>query len=109
MTTWTLFELDALLAEQRGSGESWLEFFRVPSLRAGLYVLAPGAWDHQTPHEEDEFYYVVAGRAAFEGGDRRENIRAGTLIFVPAHQPHRFIEIEEELRVLVFFSAAPPR
>lgn len=107
MSDWTLFELDSLLAEQRGSGESWLEFFRVPSLRAGLYVLAPGAWDHQTPHEEDEFYYVVAGRAAFEGGGRREPVHAGTLIFVPAHQPHRFIDIEEELRVLVFFSATP--
>jgi hypothetical protein len=37
------FELDALLAEQHASGEPWLEYFRVPSLRAGLYVLAPGA------------------------------------------------------------------
>jgi hypothetical protein len=43
VTDWTLFELDALLAEQHASGEPWLEYFLVPSLRAGLYVLAPGA------------------------------------------------------------------
>ena len=105
MTDWTAFELDALLAEQRGSGEPWLEFFRVPSLHAGLYVLPRGGWDHQTPHEEDEFYHVVSGRATFEAGDRRQPARAGTLIFVPAHQPHRFTDIEEELHVLVFFSS----
>ena len=99
------FEFDSLLAEQRRAGEPWLEFLRVPSLRAGLYVLAPGAWDHQSPHEEDELYYIVAGRATFEAGDHRERVAAGSILFVAAHQPHRFIDIEEELRVLVFFSA----
>jgi quercetin dioxygenase-like cupin family protein len=106
--SWTSFDLDQLLAAQRTSGEPWLEFIRVASLRAGLYVLAPGAWDHQTPHEEDEIYYVVAGRATFEAGqDRREAI-PGALIHVPAHQEHRFMDIVEELRVLVFF-ASPAR
>jgi mannose-6-phosphate isomerase-like protein (cupin superfamily) len=99
-----IFQLETLLAEQRASGEPWLEFFRVPSLHAGLYVLAPGAWDHQTPHEEDEFYHVIGGRATFEAGDRRQPVAAGSLIYVAARQPHRFTDIEEELRVLVFFS-----
>jgi mannose-6-phosphate isomerase-like protein (cupin superfamily) len=104
--SWTSFDLDQLLAAQRTSAEPWLEFIRVPSLRAGLYVLAPGGWDHQTPHEEDEIYYVVAGRATFEAGhDRREAI-PGALIYVPAHQEHRFMDIVEELRVLVFFASS---
>lgn len=102
--TFRSFSLASLLADQQRAGEPWLEFLRVESLRAGLYVLAPGAWDHQTPHEEDELYYVVAGRAAFEAGDRREAVTGGSILFVAAHQPHRFVDIEEELRVLVFFS-----
>lgn len=106
MADWTAFNLEALLAELRSSGEPWLEFFRVSSLRAGLYVLPPGGWDQQSPHQEDELYFVSAGRAAFESGDRREPVTAGSIIFVPAHQPHRFTDIEEELRVLVFFAAA---
>lgn len=106
VTDWTAFDLDAVLGELRASGEPWLEFFHVTSLRAGLYVLPPGGWDHQTPHEEDELYFVTAGRAAFESGDRRQPVAAGSIIFVPAHQAHRFTDIEEELRVLVVFSAA---
>jgi quercetin dioxygenase-like cupin family protein len=35
-------------------------------------------------------------------------VQAGSIIYVAAHQPHRFTNITEELRVLVFF-AAPQR
>lgn len=105
--SWTSRNLDELLAAQRAAGEPWLEFIRVASLRAGLYVLAPGAWDHQTPHEEDEIYYVLAGRATFEAGLDRREATPGSLIYVSAHQHHRFTDIVEELRVLVFFAGAP--
>ena len=105
---WTCLHFETLLAEQREGGEPWLEFLRVPSLRAGLYVLAPGAWDHQTPHEEDEIYYVVSGNATFEAGSGRQDVRAGSVIYVAAQQEHRFTNITEELRVLVYF-AVPTR
>jgi len=102
---WTSFQYDDLNEEQRAAAEPWLEFLRVPALRAGLYVLAPGAWDHQTPHAEDEVYYVAAGKATFEAGHERQAVRTGSIIYVAARQPHRFTEITEELRVLVFFAA----
>lgn len=37
-----IFNLSELLETSQGSDEPWLEFLRVPSMRAGLYVLAPG-------------------------------------------------------------------
>ena len=55
-------ELEQQLAE---SGKLYREFLRVPSMSAGLYVLAAGATDPQRPHHEDEMYYVVRGRAQF--------------------------------------------
>jgi quercetin dioxygenase-like cupin family protein len=102
----TSFHIDDLAAEQRSSAEPWLEFLRVPSLRAGLYVLAPGAWDHQTPHGEDEVYYVLSGKSTFQAGGDRQEVRAGSIIYVAAHQEHRFTDIREELRVLVFFAGS---
>jgi mannose-6-phosphate isomerase-like protein (cupin superfamily) len=102
------FDVEPLLAEQHESGEPWFEFLRVPSLRAGLYVLKPGSWDHQTPHEEDEVYYVLGGRSTFEAGDDRRDVAAGAVIYVPARHPHRFTNIQEELRVLVLFGANRP-
>ena len=105
---WTSVHLDDLGADQHAAGEPWMEFLRVPALSAGLYVLAPGAWDHQSPHEEDEVYYVLAGRASFEAGDGRKDVRGGSIIYVAARQAHRFTNITEELRVLVFFAAPRP-
>jgi mannose-6-phosphate isomerase-like protein (cupin superfamily) len=107
-TRYRVFDLDALLADQRASGESWLEFLRVASLRTGVYVLEPGAWDSQTPHQEDEVYFIVRGRATFQAGAERWPVGPGAVIFVAAHAEHRFTDITEELTILVFF-AAPRR
>ncbi|HEY1264378.1 MAG TPA: cupin domain-containing protein, partial [Terriglobales bacterium] len=72
----------------------------------GVYALAAGALDPQSPHREDELYYVVRGRARMKAGNQDQNVTAGSVIFVAAGVEHRFHTIEEELMVLVFFAPA---
>jgi mannose-6-phosphate isomerase-like protein (cupin superfamily) len=98
--------VDALEATREAAGGEYLEFVRSDDLSAGLYVLAVGAVDPQQPHSEDELYHVIRGRAAIVVGDETQQVRAGSLVFVEAHVPHRFAEIEEELVVLVVFGPA---
>jgi len=88
------------------SGKLYLEFLRVPSMSAGLYVLAAGATDPQHPHHEDEMYHVIRGRARFRAGDEDREVSAGSVLFVAAEVRHRFYDIAEELAVLVFFAPA---
>jgi mannose-6-phosphate isomerase-like protein (cupin superfamily) len=103
----TLFASLPEIEEQRsGSGKSYREFLRVPTMSAGLYVLPAGGTDRQKPHREDEIYYVVRGRARFVAGSEDREISAGSLIFVAAQVGHRFYDITEELAVLVFFAPA---
>src|SRR5262245_36679519 len=59
------FPLDSLKSQLAASGKPWLPFFTVPSLRCGLYALGKGDVDTQSPHEEDEIYFILAGRASF--------------------------------------------
>jgi quercetin dioxygenase-like cupin family protein len=100
------FELDELLQTQAASGRLYHEFVRSHDLSVGLYVLPAGATDPQGPHTEDEAYYVVSGAGRIlVGGDDRE-VRAGSIVFVPADAVHRFHDIEEELVVLVAFGPA---
>jgi mannose-6-phosphate isomerase-like protein (cupin superfamily) len=99
-------DLNALCAEQLQTGRRWWEFLRVPSLSMGLYHLKVGQADPQQPHAEDEVYYVVSGRATFEAGQERQSVEPGTLIFVEGCAEHRFIDIAEDLTVLVFFAPA---
>jgi quercetin dioxygenase-like cupin family protein len=82
------------------------EFLRVPAMSAGLYGLAAGASDPQRPHHEDEMYYVLGGRARFQAGEQDREVSAGSVLFVAAEVEHRFYDVSEELRVLVFFAPA---
>ena len=99
-------ELADLLDRQAASGRQYLEFIRSDALSVGLYVLGAGATDMQQPHGEDEAYYVVAGRGRVTVGSETRDVAAGSVIFVAATVPHRFHDIAEELRIVVFF--APP-
>jgi mannose-6-phosphate isomerase-like protein (cupin superfamily) len=97
-------EIGALERERIGEQNPYLEFLRVPSMSAGLYVLTAGSTDKQSPHNQDEMYYVIRGRARMSAGSEDRPINEGTLIFVAATVEHRFYDIEQELAVLVFFA-----
>jgi mannose-6-phosphate isomerase-like protein (cupin superfamily) len=93
-------------ARQRAAGRPYLEFIRVPGLSVGLYLLPAGGVDGQRPHEEDEVYHAVSGRARMTVGEETVTVAAGSVVYVPARVPHRYHDIEEELRILVFFAPA---
>jgi len=91
---------------RKQSGKRYSEFLRVPAMSAGVYVLPAGGVDPQSPHQEDEMYYVVRGRARMRAGSEDRAVSEGSIIFVAAGVEHRFYEIAEELMVLVFFAPA---
>jgi mannose-6-phosphate isomerase-like protein (cupin superfamily) len=99
-------ELGEIDAERARDQRLYREFLRVPDLSAGLYVLDAGGTDPQSPHLEDELYYVVAGRGSVTVGDATRVVAAGSLVFVAARVPHRFHDIEERLELLVIFGPA---
>jgi mannose-6-phosphate isomerase-like protein (cupin superfamily) len=87
-------------------GEMWHEFLRVPDLSVGLYVIPAGGEDPQNPHNEDEVYLVLSGRGMLTAGDENFEAGPGSILYVAKHVPHRFHDVTEELRVLVFFAPA---
>ena len=91
---------------QRIGDERYHEFLRVPAMSAGIYVLPPGATDAQTPHNEDEIYYVVRGKAKMRLGREEREVREADVIFVEAGLEHRLFDIAEELILLVIFAPA---
>jgi mannose-6-phosphate isomerase-like protein (cupin superfamily) len=100
-------EIEELVARAQAAADGYVnDAVRSELLNVGVYVLGAGAVDDQTPHEEDEVYYAVRGRARFqvEGEDRP--VEAGSLLFVGAGADHRFHDVEEELVLVVFW--APP-
>jgi mannose-6-phosphate isomerase-like protein (cupin superfamily) len=100
------WEYAAVESARVAASRLYQEFLRVPDLSAGIYVLEAGAVDPQSPHTEDELYYVVGGRGLVTVGTETRPVVSGSLIFVPADMPHRFHDIVERLELLVVFGPA---
>ena len=100
------FEIGQLISKQKETDKLYLEFLKVPDLSMGIYVLPAGGMDPQSPHTEDEVYYVVSGRAKVKIVDEDRDVKAGSIVYVAKHVEHRFHSIEEELTLLVFFAPA---
>jgi mannose-6-phosphate isomerase-like protein (cupin superfamily) len=72
----------------------------------GTYSIPAGGLDDQGPHREDEIYVVQAGAALLVTDSGTAPVRAGSVVFVPAGERHRFTDVREDLALLVIF--APP-
>ena len=78
------FEIRGITRRLQESDKAYLEFLRSRSLSVGLYVLPRGAADQQSPHTEDEVYYVLSGSAQFRAGDEERAVQSGSVLFVQA-------------------------
>jgi mannose-6-phosphate isomerase-like protein (cupin superfamily) len=88
------------------AASDWVEQLRRPDLSVGTYCIPVGGTDGQSPHTEDEIYVVTAGRARIVTPDGEADVQPGDVVFVPAGEDHRFVDIVEDLALLVVFGPA---
>ena len=107
-STWKAFNSADLIERRKESGVPYLEFLREPNLSCGIYSLAAGAKDLQSPHDEDEVYFVISGRARLKVDDQERVVGPGSVLYVGGTSEHSFVEIEEDTTLLVFFASGGP-
>lgn len=95
-----------VLARDEVAPGRWTEWARSQALSSGVYRIAAGGVDDQSPHREDEVYVVTAGAAVLDVEGTRTPVAPGSVAFVPRRAEHRFVDISEDLEVAVVF--APP-
>ena len=103
------FDLADIAAKNAATDGPWFEFFDNNTMFAGLYELPAQGSDQQRPHQQDELYFVTKGQAQLIAGDETYAATPGAILFVKAGITHRFVDIEEDLQLLVFFSKADPK
>jgi len=90
-----------------GAGPNhWVVHLSSDDLSLGTYSIPAGGLDDQTAHTEDEIYVVRSGRATLVTTSGILDVGPGSVVFVPAGEPHKFTEISEDLALVVVF--APP-
>jgi mannose-6-phosphate isomerase-like protein (cupin superfamily) len=65
-----------------------------------------GRADPQQPHTEDEVYVVLSGRGRLHTDTGDADAVPGAVLYVPAGERHRFIDIVQDLDVVVLFAPA---
>ncbi len=103
---WQVFDIHKIETKLSGQGPEYREFLRAPSLSCGIYHLPRGSRDMQSPHDEDEVYFVLSGRARMKVAGEDQQVQPGTVLYVRATEEHSFFEIEEDMTLLVFFAAS---
>lgn len=101
---WQVFDLAEIKDQLKGEAVEYHEFLNVPALSCGVYHLAAGSKDMQAPHDEDEVYLVLTGRARLRIEDKERAVSPGALLYISATTEHAFFEIEEAMTLLVLFS-----
>jgi mannose-6-phosphate isomerase-like protein (cupin superfamily) len=93
--------LAAALALPLPEGRRSSEVFVDDDFEIRLY--APKGHDPQTPHDRDELYIVATGTGAFRVGDTVTKFAPGALLFVAAHDVHRFEDFSDDFATWVVF------
>ena len=97
------FDLTAYLEKIKNSSDYFHTFINRDSLAAGILVLQPGEEDTQTPHDNDEVYYVISGDGFLKIRDKDYKVSKDKLFFVAKDVEHYFHGNTKELKVLYFF------
>ncbi|MCB1709742.1 MAG: cupin domain-containing protein [Halioglobus sp.] len=101
---WQIFDLAQIRQRLKGKPAEYLEFLNVPALNCGIYFLAAGSTDMQSPHDDDELYLVLSGKAQMRLDNAERAVGPGSLLYVGATTEHSFFEIEEDMTLLVIFA-----
>jgi len=96
----------AQLIDKFGTGAGYNEFLRRRGMSLGLFTLPVGAVDRQHPHMADEVYIVLGGRGTLRVVDEEIAVKPGSIVSVDHGEEHKFINVTEDLELLVVF--APP-
>ena len=97
------FDLSTYLEKIKTGSSYFHTFINRDSLAAGVLVLQSGEEDMQTPHENDEVYYIISGNGFLKIKDKDYKVSKDKLFFVAKNVEHCFHGNTKELKVLYFF------
>ena len=103
-TSLRVFQINLTEASAKGpppAGNLGVPIFTQGPLEVELYQ--PIERDPQQPHTRDELYFVVRGTGRFFDGEESRSVAAGSFVFVPARQVHRFEDFSSDFAVWVVF------
>lgn len=86
-------------------GEPFVEALRSGTMSVELF--APRGDDLQEPHDQDELYLIIQGRASLHVGEDEIRCGTGDAVMVPALVEHRFVDMSDDFMCWAVFWGPP--
>lgn len=96
-----LRQIPGKTSEKWPSGERFAPALSHGSMSVELY--APVGTDPQTPHVQDELYFIQSGTGILVIGEKRYSFEAGACFFVAAGVEHKFELFSPDFSTWVVF------
>lgn len=93
--------VEKAIASLRAVETPFVELFQFNDLSIEYYQ--PYLVDYQAPHLRDEIYVVISGSGKIKIEDRVQELKPHDVIFVKAHDEHRFIDFSKDFATWVIF------
>src|SRR5215211_6037107 len=99
-------ELDQVVEAARAAGDQWREFLRAGMFSAGVYRPPRGKSIVRRRTPRTRSTTCAQGVPSSNSRGKRQAVEPGSIAFVTKLAGHRFVDIVEDLELLVIF--APP-
>jgi mannose-6-phosphate isomerase-like protein (cupin superfamily) len=96
------FDVSQIAGRLKEANGGYEVFHSSPGLDLGVYVLVAPEPDRQQPHEWDEVYLVLEGRATLTVEGEAIGLEEGGAAYVKAGAEHRFTDYESVSLLVVF-------
>lgn len=97
------FDINEYVNKIAKSDSFYHTFINRNNLASGVLRLEPGEKDTQTPHGNEEIYYIVRGDGFLNMAGKDYPISEAKVYFVGKNIEHKFHGNKKELVVLYFF------
>lgn len=99
-----VYNIGDMLRIMSKNGDWCCTFLQKGSMDVGVLRLKPGEDDPQSPHLNDEVYYIIEGDGFIRVEGKDIPVREGSVVFVPAKARHKFHGNTRELVALYVFA-----
>ena len=92
-----------VILDMKAQKEEFRRILETRNIALGIWKIEVGESDFQTPHERDEVYIILSGKAKLKIEEKIFEVSPNKIFFVKRDTEHNFFDIVEDVELIYAF------